>query len=171
MQYQILEDLVSKGLSQRDMGTELQISQSKVRYWLSKHKLKTSVVKISNECKNCGGNCFKNPNYCSNKCQAELTSKIAFQRWQSGETPGWYGNTRQLAPFIRKYLLSKYNNSCTRCGWNKLHPVDNLPLVEINHIDGDAENCSESNLEVLCPNCHSETHNFRARNKVSKRKR
>lgn len=68
-------------------------------------------------------------------------------------------------------MLDKYSNTCVKCGWGNLHPVDNKPLVEVNHIDGDAANCEESNLEVICPNCHSMTLNFRARNKVSSRDR
>ncbi len=68
-------------------------------------------------------------------------------------------------------MLDKHNSSCVKCGWCKRHPIDNLPLVEINHIDGNAENCLEENLEVICPNCHSETINFRARNKTSTRQR
>jgi len=37
--------------------------------------------------------------------------------------------------------------------------------LEINHIDGNWENCKESNLEVLCPNCHSLTANYKGGNR------
>ena len=90
---------------------------------------------------------------------------------KNGYQLGYIGKTKQLANAIRKYMLLKTNNSCESCGWNKLHPKDNKPLVEIDHIDGNAENCIETNLRVLCPNCHSMTTTFRARNKNSARSR
>lgn len=110
--------------------------------------------------------------YCSVKCQTLYQYKQYILRWKNGLEKG-YGvhKTLDLSSHIRRYMLEKYNNSCQKCGWNQLHPIDNKPLVEINHIDGDAENCKEENLEVLCPNCHSMTETFRARNKKSKRNR
>lgn len=109
--------------------------------------------------------------YCSNKCQQSFLSRLKFEQWKAGIEKGWSGQTRQLSNFVRRYMLEKYNFACVKCGWNKRHPADNLPLVEINHIDGNAENCKEDNLEVICPNCHAETLNFRSRNKNSKRER
>lgn len=46
-----------------------------------------------------------------------------------------------------------------------------LSLTEVDHIDGDAHNCRPTNLKILCPNCHSMTPAFRARNSGSKRSR
>lgn len=109
--------------------------------------------------------------YCSNKCQKLFEYNLNISKWLSGDDRGWTGKSVRLKSFVRRYLLEKYNYTCNKCGWNKRHPQDGKPLVEINHIDGDATNCVESNLEVLCPNCHSETRNFRARNSASSRKR
>ena len=36
--------------------------------------------------------------------------------------------------------------------------------LEIHHIDGDVLNNCLDNLQILCPNCHSQTDNWRARN-------
>lgn len=38
-----------------------------------------------------------------------------------------------------------------------------LPL-EIHHIDGNRQNNNLNNLQILCPNCHSLTDNWRSRN-------
>ena len=82
---------------------------------------------------------------------------------------GHVGKLFAISGHVRRYLLEKYNKSCIQCGWNNVHPIDGLPLVEIDHIDGDASNASEENLRVLCPNCHSMTPTFRARNGTSAR--
>ena len=37
--------------------------------------------------------------------------------------------------------------------------------LELEHIDGNAYNNSESNLSLLCPNCHSQTPTYKAKNK------
>jgi len=104
--------------------------------------------------------------YCSHHCQQEYQYKSYITSWKLGLEKGYRGKTRQISRHIRFYLLSKFENACHVCGWDKLHPLDSSPLVEINHIDGDAGNCSEENLEVLCPNCHSMTENIRNRNKT-----
>lgn len=109
--------------------------------------------------------------YCSHKCQKTAEKENFIQKWLKGEIKGHSGKTNVLSSFIRNYMLELNKNSCSVCGWNKLHPIDNKPLVEIDHIDGNSENSSFTNLRVLCPNCHSETPTFRRRNKVSTRNR
>ena len=51
---------------------------------------------------------------------------------------------------------------CERCGLNTWQGSP-LPL-EIHHIDGNRRNHDLSNLQILCPNCHSQTSNWRSRN-------
>ena len=49
-------------------------------------------------------------------------------------------------------------NKCEMCGiteWN------GKPIVcQLHHIDGDNTNNSIENLQMLCPNCHSQTENY-----------
>lgn len=45
----------------------------------------------------------------------------------------------------------------------------NVPL-EIDHVDGDASNNLESNIRLLCPNCHALTSNFKNLNRGRGRK-
>jgi len=128
-----------------------------------------------NICKNCNKEYIVGKSslgiYCSNKCQGELRYKTSVTLWLSGELKGWSGKTRLLSHFVRKWLKETRGSACCKCGWDKKHPTDNNSLTEINHIDGNAENCIPENLEILCPNCHSLTSNFRNRNKDSKRNR
>ena len=108
--------------------------------------------------------------YCSISCQREKEYKENVASWLSGEIVGWKGKTRQLKNFVRKYLHQTRGTACECCGWNERH-LDGAILTEIDHIDGDAENCKPDNLKILCPNCHALTPTFRARNKNSKRQR
>lgn len=107
--------------------------------------------------------------YCGTKCQRDFEYLQYIRRWKLGLEVGYRGKTKQISNYIRKYLLHKYKNSCQECTWNDIHPISLKPLVQIHHINGDAGNCKEENLKVLCPNCHSKTSNYGARNKNSSR--
>ena len=53
-------------------------------------------------------------------------------------------------------------NSCEECGitrWN-----DKPLMCELDHINGNSYDHRLENLRMLCPNCHSQTHTFRAKN-------
>lgn len=125
------------------------------------------LPKKINKCLNCGENCYKV--YCDFTCHKNHQNMELLDNWRSGIDLGFSGKTKQLKPFIRRYLILKSNNKCSKCGWDKIHDITNKCPLEVNHIDGDAENCKEENLEVICPNCHSLTYNFRALNSNSKR--
>lgn len=107
--------------------------------------------------------------YCSVKCQAQLKQKTVIDAWLSGIHPGYTGKTLQLCNAARTWLHQTRGTACSQCGWDQRHPDDGSVLTEIDHIDGDAKNCRPDNLRILCPNCHSMTSTFRARNKSSSR--
>ena len=45
-----------------------------------------------------------------------------------------------------------------------------MPLnMELHHIDGNKYNNSLDNLILLCPNCHAQTDNYRAKNIKNKK--
>lgn len=127
------------------------------------------------ECENCKKECefsFSSTNkYCSVKCHSEKQSEIKIKMWLKGEHSGWTGKCRQLSIFVRNYLKKTRGSACEICKWDGHHPDDGRSLTEIDHIDGDAENCRPENLKIVCPNCHSMTPTYRARNKNSKRVR
>lgn len=93
--------------------------------------------------------------------QEKIRDRI--EKWYSGE---YDGSTKTgLSRTIKNHLLEKCNYKCPQCGWGERNIVTgNVPL-EVNHIDGDYRNNSPENIELLCPNCHSLTDNFRALNK------
>ena len=66
-----------------------------------------------------------------------------------------------LAKYMVKDLGIEYK--CVRCGlssWlgKEIH-------LQLHHKDGDGYNNEISNLELLCPNCHSQTENYTGKNK------
>ncbi|MEX0910145.1 MAG: HNH endonuclease signature motif containing protein [Candidatus Paceibacterota bacterium] len=104
--------------------------------------------------------------YCSNKCQADYKYKIYIEKWLKGLVSGDRGiNAKNISCHVKKYLMNKYDSQCSACGWGLIHPITKISPLEIDHIDGDSENNKESNLRLLCPNCHSLTDNFRNLNK------
>lgn len=104
--------------------------------------------------------------FCSIKCQFRYNYEQYIYRWKQGLEDGNRGiTTRTLSGHLRRYLLEKFKEKCSRCNWNKKHPKTLVVPLEINHIDGNAENNKEENLELICPNCHALTPNFRNLNK------
>ena len=94
--------------------------------------------------------------YCSNKCQQNKRKQLRLEQWlQGGELPG--------RGTLREYIKYRDGNKCSVCGiteWNgqKLQ-------FDIDHADGNPYNNDSKNLRFLCPNCHSQTPTYKAKNK------
>ena len=98
------------------------------------------------------------------RCQLDLQYTIYINRWKLGEVSGAKGEV-EVSNHIRRYLHNKYDNKCCQCGWNEINIHTNKVPLEINHKDGNWRNNQESNLDLLCPNCHALTPNHGSRNK------
>lgn len=61
-----------------------------------------------------------------------------------------------------KALIALRGHCCEHCG-NENWFGKPIPL-EIHHIDGDSLNNEIDNLQLLCPNCHAFTNNYRGKN-------
>ena len=119
-------------------------------------------------CINCGKELTKaQKKYCSTKCQKEYEAKEKLKAWQEGTFNGMKGKS-QLSDVIRNYMLEKAEWKCQLCGWGETNPYTGKIPLEIHHKDGNYENNKEENLQVLCPNCHSLTENFRGANKTGR---
>ena len=108
-------------------------------------------------CLNCGCECARSTYiYCSNKCQKSYERKQIREDWyNNNNAPGWSA--------IKSILFEDRGNKCEVCGiseWNG----KSLSL-EIDHIDGIHTNNNPNNLRIICPNCHSQTNTYKARNK------
>jgi hypothetical protein len=107
--------------------------------------------------------------FCSNQCQSDHDHLVYIKRWKNNEELGYVGKMLRVSNHIKRYIIKKCNDSCQICGFNQPHPKDGKSLLHLHHIDGNAKNCNEENLQLLCPNCHAMTENFGARNKNSAR--
>jgi len=119
------------------------------------------------QCKQCEkpltNKCSK---YCSNRCQHLWQRQKLIADWKAGKHTGHWNDVQlRVNEIIRQYLLGKFNHRCAKCGWDEVNPTSGKSPLQVEHIDGDASNCSEDNLTILCPNCHSLTPTYMALNK------
>jgi len=64
---------------------------------------------------------------------------------------------------IKKFLLIERGYKCEGCNnveWRGI-PI----TLELHHIDGNGKNVLRENCELLCPNCHEQTDNYRFKGK------
>ncbi len=88
------------------------------------------------------------------------TSHFKGQGWnKDSQQKDWSDYTR--VTHLKKHLMKSRGCKCEDC--NNEHWKDNPIPLEVHHKDGDRTNNSETNLQLLCPNCHATTHNWRGR--------
>lgn len=122
-------------------------------------------------CKNCNKPLLnRGKSFCSNSCQQDYLYKKYIDDWKQNKVNGLSGKY-SISNYIRKYLFIKYNYKCCICGWGVKNLFTNKIPLEIHHIDGDYTNNNESNLQLLCPNCHSLTSTYKNLNKVGRKQR
>jgi len=100
-------------------------------------------------CKNCGNVINKYQNiYCDINCYHEFEFKNkTIPRYYDGKI--FENNT------IRRVLIYLFGAKCFECGCDDVWNEKPLTL-EVDHIDGNSDNCVPDNLRLLCPNCHSQ---------------
>jgi Zn finger protein HypA/HybF involved in hydrogenase expression len=120
---------------------------------------------MQNTCIHCGNDCSNK--YCSNQCQLTFQYKKYILEWKSGLKDGKKGKL-QTSGYIHRYIFEKQEGKCADCG---IDSWCNKPIkLELDHTDGNSDNNAEENLRCLCPNCHSQTPTYRAKNKGNGRK-
>jgi hypothetical protein len=62
---------------------------------------------------------------------------------------------------IKKRIVHERGHVCEGCGLTEWR--DRAITLELEHKDGDRSNNDPGNLELLCPNCHSQTPTWRRR--------
>lgn len=70
---------------------------------------------------------------------------------------------------LRFRILYEQDEKCNKCGLSEW--LGESLVLELEHKDGNHFNNERSNLEMLCPNCHSLTETWRGRNKRERKMR
>ena len=100
--------------------------------------------------------------FCSYQCSADYKRDSFINKWLAEEINGTFDSSENMHKRIKKWYKNNIFN-CEVCNidntWN-----GKLLVFEIDHIDGNRKNNWKSNLRYICPNCHSQTDTFRAKN-------
>ena len=107
--------------------------------------------------------------FCSKDCSSRHINERYISSWLNGEHSGNQPGG-EMSNFVRDYMLKSVNYKCPKCGWAEKHPKTGLSPLNIHHKDGDDSNNVITNLEVMCPNCHSLTETFGALNRRKSKK-
>lgn len=96
--------------------------------------------------------------YCSNQHQKDYEFDQKYIKFLAGDSSDLVG-VRSL----KRAVIRRDGYKCSCCGiadWNGKELV-----LEIEHKDGDSTNNSPDNICLLCPNYHSQTPTYKAKNK------
>jgi hypothetical protein len=63
---------------------------------------------------------------------------------------------------LKRYLIEVHGHKCWKCEATEWQ--GEFLHLEIDHMDGNKKNNELSNVQILCPNCHSITPNWRYKN-------
>ena len=80
------------------------------------------------------------------------------QGWNKGQQLKDWSNYTQGAS-AKPHLIKLRGHKCESCNLSEW--LGDLIPLEIHHVDGDKTNNGADNLQLLCPNCHSCTKDFR----------
>jgi len=71
-------------------------------------------------------------------------------------------------PVQKRFVTERDGYKCTICS---ISDWQGQPIsLHLDHADGDPSNNAPTNLRLLCPNCHSQTPSYGAKNKGNGRK-
>jgi len=99
------------------------------------------------------------PNQSGKGMTKNVTPKFDLEEILNGEHPH-YQTYKLKKRMIKEGIIKNMCSVCNISTWL------NSPLnLELDHIDGNRMNHKIDNLRLLCPNCHSQTENYRSKNK------
>ena len=90
--------------------------------------------------------------FAPHKAKSKLRNAFALEDILSGAYPQYQSN------MLRRRMISEgaIENICSECGQLPTHNGKEL-VLQLDHIDGNNRNHKRDNLQLLCPNCHTQT--------------
>jgi 5-methylcytosine-specific restriction endonuclease McrA len=98
--------------------------------------------------------------YCSVKCAGAGAFVKTLERHMLGEV-----SDRDT---LRKIMKETKGYKCACCGISEY--MEKPLTLQVDHMNGDASNNMPDNLRLICPNCHSQTDTYGAKNKGNGRR-
>ena len=81
---------------------------------------------------------------------------------------------RHISDHVKRWLIETRGEKCEICGWAETNRFTGKIPITAHHLDGNSENTIPSNMQLLCPNCHSLTRTYgganRGNGRLSKRR-
>lgn len=101
--------------------------------------------------------------YCSVQCQVD-------HQYENIIKPAVLSGAVCGVKALKRVLRDVFGDKCDECDlpafWN------GKPLsLHMDHIDGDSDNSTISNVRLLCPNCHTQTETFGSKGKGNRYKK
>lgn len=120
------------------------------------------------KCKHCGETVSRKPKiYCNNVCQQAFHNAGRIEVWLR---TGVVNIKSDPNHFVKKHIFSEQDGKCDLCNSENVWMGQPLSLLTLDHIDGNSEDNSRTNLRLIYPNCDSQLDTFKARNKGKGRK-
>lgn len=130
-------------------------------------------------CEICGGIKIgsRDRRYCSDECR-KVATVIAKEKFRELKAESWLAGEigangkYALLEWARGYILDRAGLVCEaiddrtgeRCTEDRINPRTGKTVLQVDHIDGNWENCSPDNLRAICPTCHALTPTWGAGN-------
>lgn len=99
--------------------------------------------------------------YCSQTCQHKKQRQDIIADWLSGGKKSIWKYS--IPAWAKRYIIDQRGYACEICG---ISEHNNKPLMlQIDHINSNATNNHPDNLQLICPNCHSQTDGYAGANR------
>jgi len=109
-------------------------------------------IKTIKNCPNCGKKINTGNKFCNASCFNEF-------KFKNVTLPLFYEGKTSTNFTLKKILIYLFGDKCMICSNDSVW--ENKPLMlQIDHIDGNSDNNFPNNVQLLCPNCHSQTETF-----------
>lgn len=169
MEKELLSKMVEGGMSQYEIANSLNRSQSNIRYWLKKFKLKTKNLSF----KEIGIKDYSDTKCCV-KCGENKTIDDFYKRRGNSGTSAYCiectkTQSKERHNQFKKELVNYKGGACQNCGYNKYYGA-----LEFHHINPNEKDFSFGKVKIctlndeikneldkcvlLCSNCHREIH-------------
>ena len=170
MKKNILVELISNNHSHRTMASELNCSQSTIRYWLNKYNLKTNNEKHNKNTKPIKG--F----YHCNRCESNKPASDFYFRKNRNTVTSYcklcnseYHKNRLIN--IKRKMVKYKGDKCDECGIE--HNQMNYAIFDFHHLDPTKKDSKFKNIKhrswdiikkeiekcvLVCSNCHRLIH-------------